>query len=102
MRRHTHDTLRIDTGATRPKTGCGTSYTATIAVANRSLFSAAKPALSAAMSFAGAHAIVYRHNDPGTLRVHIDRPMGSYFWSWLATVTEAISLTEERILRAAK
>lgn len=40
---------------------------------------------SAAMAFAGGlDAIVYRHDDK--LRVHVDRGLAAYFWSWATVV----------------
>lgn len=44
---------------------------------------------SAAMSFAGIDAIVYRHGD--RLRVHVDRGLATYFWSWATTVSGNIA-----------
>ena len=36
---------------------------------------------SAALSFAGINAIVYRHED--TLRIHVDRGLAAYLWTWM-------------------
>ncbi|MFA6157881.1 hypothetical protein [Mesorhizobium sp.] len=36
---------------------------------------------SAALSFAGISAIVYRHED--TLRIHVDRGLAAYLWTWM-------------------
>lgn len=36
---------------------------------------------SAALSFAGISAIVYRHQD--RLRIHVDRGLAAYFWTWM-------------------
>jgi sarcosine oxidase gamma subunit len=38
---------------------------------------------SAALSFAGISAIVYRHD--GKLRVHVDRGLAAYLWTWMET-----------------
>lgn len=40
---------------------------------------------SAAISFAGISAVVYRHS--GKLRVHVDRGLATYFWTWAAAVS---------------
>lgn len=40
---------------------------------------------SAALSFAGVPASVYRHQDNDTLRVHVDRGLAAYLWTWLET-----------------
>lgn len=37
---------------------------------------------SAALSFAGISAIVYRHED--ALRIHVDRGLAAYLWTWMA------------------
>ncbi|WP_269932816.1 hypothetical protein [Aminobacter sp. HY435] len=39
---------------------------------------------SAAMAFAGIDAVVYRHGE--MLRVHVDRGLATYFWTWAAAV----------------
>jgi sarcosine oxidase gamma subunit len=36
---------------------------------------------SAALSFAGVSAIVYRHD--GKLRIHVDRGLATYLWTWM-------------------
>ncbi|MFC3327192.1 hypothetical protein [Mesorhizobium cantuariense] len=36
---------------------------------------------SAALSFAGISAIAYRHED--RLRIHVDRGLAAYFWTWM-------------------
>ncbi|TPL84238.1 hypothetical protein [Mesorhizobium sp. B2-3-12] len=36
---------------------------------------------SAALSFAGISAIVYRHD--GKLRIHVDRGLAAYLWTWM-------------------
>jgi hypothetical protein len=38
---------------------------------------------SAAVLFAGANAVCYRHGHGGRLRVHIDRGLAPYLWTWL-------------------
>ncbi|MBZ9854848.1 hypothetical protein LB566_13650 [Mesorhizobium sp. CA13] len=42
---------------------------------------------SAALSFAGVSAIVYRHRD--RLRIHVDRGLASYLWTWMETAFKA-------------
>jgi hypothetical protein len=44
---------------------------------------------SAAMSFAGLQASVYRHRDDHTLRVHVDRGLAACLWTWLETACGA-------------
>jgi sarcosine oxidase gamma subunit len=41
----------------------------------------AQPSASAALSFAGVSAIVYRHED--RLRIHVDRGLAAYLWAWM-------------------
>ncbi|MFZ5675109.1 MAG: hypothetical protein ACOZAM_19295 [Pseudomonadota bacterium] len=38
---------------------------------------------SAALLFAGANALCYRHGHADRLRVHIDRALAPYLWKWL-------------------
>lgn len=40
---------------------------------------------SAALSFAGVAASVYRHQGDDTVRVHVDRGLAGYLWTWLET-----------------
>ena len=40
-----------------------------------------QPSASAALSFAGIGAIVYRHE--GKLRIHVDRGLAAYLWTWI-------------------
>ncbi|WP_214472376.1 hypothetical protein [Mesorhizobium sp. dw_380] len=40
-----------------------------------------RPSASAALSFAGISAIVYRHESK--LRVHVDRGLAAYLWTWM-------------------
>jgi sarcosine oxidase gamma subunit len=40
-----------------------------------------QPSASAALSFAGISAIVYRHED--RLRIHVDRGLAAYLWTWM-------------------
>ncbi|TIT48473.1 MAG: hypothetical protein E5W75_16060, partial [Mesorhizobium sp.] len=42
-----------------------------------------QPSASAALSFAGISAIVYRHD--GKLRIHVDRGLAAYLWTWMET-----------------
>lgn len=39
---------------------------------------------SAAMAFGGVSAVVYRHG--GMLRIHVERGLAAYLWSWMATI----------------
>jgi hypothetical protein len=41
---------------------------------------------SAALSFGGANASAYYHESTQVLRVHIDRGLASYLWSWLENI----------------
>jgi sarcosine oxidase gamma subunit len=40
-----------------------------------------QPSASAALSFAGISAIVYRHESK--LRIHVDRGLAAYLWTWM-------------------
>jgi len=40
-----------------------------------------QPSASAALSFAGISAIVYRHGSK--LRIHVDRGLAAYLWTWM-------------------
>lgn len=53
-------------------------------VARATTLDPGKASASAAISFAGINAVVYRHGEK--LRVHIDRSLAPYFWTWAATV----------------
>ncbi|RUW62574.1 hypothetical protein [Mesorhizobium sp. M7A.F.Ca.US.008.03.1.1] len=44
---------------------------------------------SAALSFAGISAIVYRHEDK--LRIHVDRGLAAYLWTWMETAAGNIA-----------
>ena len=44
--------------------------------------SLAEPGRSAAVSFAGANAYLYRFGEEGTIRVHVDRGLAGYLWQW--------------------
>lgn len=44
---------------------------------------------SAALSFAGISAIVYRHQ--GSLRVHVDRGLATYLWTWMENAAASIA-----------
>lgn len=44
---------------------------------------------SATLSFAGANAVVYRHGD--RLRIHVDRGLASYLWTWMETAARNIA-----------
>ncbi len=43
---------------------------------------------SAALSFAGIDAIVYRHDT--TLRIHVDRGLAAYLWTWMENAARNI------------
>ncbi|MFB9979099.1 hypothetical protein ACFSQQ_35375 [Mesorhizobium kowhaii] len=43
---------------------------------------------SAALSFAGISAVVYRHQ--GRLRIHVDRGLAAYLWTWMETAASNI------------
>ncbi|MER9298916.1 hypothetical protein NKI38_20845 [Mesorhizobium sp. M0621] len=44
---------------------------------------------SAALSLAGISAIVYRHD--GKLRIHVDRGLAAYLWTWMETAAGNIT-----------
>ena len=44
---------------------------------------------SAAMQFSKLNALVYRHEEANKLRVHIDSPSATAFWTWLEQVNLA-------------
>lgn len=44
---------------------------------------------SAALTFAGAHAIVYRHGD--ALRIHVERGLAPYLWGWMEKAARNIA-----------
>ncbi|MER9302696.1 sarcosine oxidase subunit gamma family protein [Mesorhizobium sp. M0496] len=44
---------------------------------------------SAALSFAGISAVVYRHD--GKLRIHVDRGLAAYLWTWMETAAGNIT-----------
>lgn len=44
---------------------------------------------SAALSFAGIGAIVYRHESK--LRIHVDRGLATYLWTWMETAAANIA-----------
>ena len=44
---------------------------------------------SAALSFAGISAVVYRHG--GKLRIHVDRGLAAYLWTWMETAAGNIA-----------
>lgn len=45
---------------------------------------------SAALSFAGIDAILYRHGT--TLRIHVDRGLAAYLWTWMENAARNIRL----------
>lgn len=40
----------------------------------------------AAVGFAGIPALLYRHEPSGHLRLHVERGLAAYLWSWMETV----------------
>ncbi|AWC24054.1 sarcosine oxidase subunit gamma family protein [Aminobacter sp. P9b] len=61
-------------------------------VARATTLDPGKASASAAISFAGINAVVYRHGE--RIRVHVDRSLAAYFWSWVATVGGNIASAE--------
>lgn len=49
----------------------------------------AAPGPCAAVGFAGIPAVLYRHDPSGSLRLHVERGLAVYLWTWLATVIAA-------------
>lgn len=45
-----------------------------------------RPGASASIAFAGLNAIVYFREEAATLRVHVDRALAAYLWTWLESV----------------
>ncbi len=56
---------------------------------------------SACLAFAGTPAIAYFHGDAETLRLHVDRGMGSQIWTWLSAVVGNLSSIGDAERRAA-
>lgn len=50
----------------------------------------AAPGRSAAVLFAGVHAVLYRHDRADTFRLHVDRPLATHVWSWLGAAIGAM------------
>lgn len=48
-----------------------------------------QPGASAALSFAGISAIVYRRED--RLRIHVDRGLAAYLWTWMEQAANHIA-----------
>ncbi|WP_322417596.1 hypothetical protein [Mesorhizobium huakuii] len=48
-----------------------------------------QPSASATLSFAGISAIVYRHQSG--LRIHVDRGLAAYLWTWMETAAANIA-----------
>ncbi|TPN56240.1 hypothetical protein [Mesorhizobium sp. B1-1-7] len=48
-----------------------------------------QPSASAALSFAGISAIVYRHGSK--LRIHVDRGLACYLWTWMEQAASHIA-----------
>ncbi|UVK43292.1 sarcosine oxidase subunit gamma family protein [Mesorhizobium sp. AR07] len=49
----------------------------------------AQASASAALSFAGISAVVYRHESK--LRIHVDRGLATYLWTWMETAVGNIA-----------
>lgn len=49
----------------------------------------ASTSASAALSFAGTNAVVYRHG--GKLRIHLDRALATGLWTWMKTAAGSIA-----------
>lgn len=58
-------------------------------VARATTLDPSRPSASAAISFAGADAVVYRHDEK--LRIHVDRGLGIYLWTWMETAAGNIA-----------
>ncbi|TSE11836.1 hypothetical protein C1D09_012335 [Mesorhizobium intechi] len=50
---------------------------------------AGQPSAGATLSFAGISAIVYRHQR--SLRIHVDRGLAAYLWTWMETAAANIA-----------
>lgn len=61
-------------------------------IARATTLDPSKVSASAAISFAGISTVVYRHGQ--SLRVHVDRDLAPYFWTWAATVSGNIARAE--------
>lgn len=46
------------------------------------------PSPSASVGFASTPAVLYRHEPSGRLRLHVERGLAVYVWTWLRTVLE--------------
>lgn len=46
------------------------------------------PGPSAAVGFASTPAVLYRHEPSGKLRLHVERGLAAYIWTWLEAVLE--------------
>ena len=55
---------------------------------------------SAGMAFAGAAAVAYFHGDAETLRLHVDRGLAPYLWTWLSTVAGNLCAIDDGARRA--
>lgn len=60
-------------------------------VARATTLDPSKASASAAISFAGISAVVYRHDEK--LRVHVDRGLATYFWTWAESVSGKINIS---------
>lgn len=50
----------------------------------------AVPGRSAAVLFAGVQAVLYRHDQSERFRLHVERGLTAYLWSWLAEALAAM------------
>ncbi|MFD1985161.1 hypothetical protein ACFSOZ_21740 [Mesorhizobium newzealandense] len=48
---------------------------------------------SPSLSFAGISAVVYRHQ--GRLRIHVDRGLAAYLWTWMETAASNIAVDSD-------
>ena len=52
-------------------------------VARATTIDPGNPGPCAALQFAGVLGCLYRHGDDQTLRLHFDRGLAAYVWTWL-------------------
>jgi sarcosine oxidase gamma subunit len=57
-------------------------------VKRASTIGTAVPSPSAAVSFAGIGAVLYRHGPDNAIRVHVERGLAAYLWQWFTTSAE--------------
>lgn len=51
----------------------------------------AAPGPCATLHFAGVQAVLYRHGDADTFRLHVDRGLATHVWSWLDAALAAMA-----------